>query len=89
MIDTVDKCSYLGLVSNYNAKFKIAKLHLYHKGCRAMFALLKRAINLSLQMDIMFKLFNVLGKPVVLNGAEVYGSEKCDKLERLKLRFSN
>ena len=35
----------------------------------------------------MLKLFNVLVKPVVLYGAEVWGSEKCDILERLQLRF--
>ena len=38
-------------------------------------------------MDIMLKLFNVLVKPVVLYGAEVWGSEKCDILERFQLRF--
>ena len=47
-----------------------------------MFALLKKSRNLSLPMDIMLKLFNVLVKPVVLYGAEVWGSEKCDILER-------
>ena len=52
-----------------------------------MFALLKRSRNLSLPMDIMLKLLNVLVKPVVLYGAEVWGSEKCDILERLQLRF--
>ena len=35
----------------------------------------------------MLKLFNVLVKPVVLYRAEVWGSEKCDILERLQLRF--
>ena len=47
-IDTVDEYNYLGLVFNYNAKFKIAKSHLYQKGCRAMFALLKKSRKLSL-----------------------------------------
>ena len=35
----------------------------------------------------MLKLLNVLVKPVVLYRAEVWGSEKCDILERLQLRF--
>ena len=87
ILDTVEEYNYLGLVFNYNAKFKIAKSHLYQKGCRAMFALLNKSRNLSLPMDIMLKLFNVLVKPVVLYGAEVWGSEKCDILERLQLRF--
>ena len=52
-----------------------------------MFALLKKIRNLSLSMDIMLKRFNVVVKPVVLYGAEVWGSEKCDILERLQLIF--
>ena len=40
-LDIVDEYNYLGLVFNYNAKFKITKSHLYQKGCRAMFALRK------------------------------------------------
>ena len=71
ILDTVEEYNYLGLVFNYNAKFKIAKSHFYQKGCRAIFALLKRSRNLSLPMDIMLELFNVLVKPVVLYGAEV------------------
>ena len=41
ILDTVDEYNYLGLVINNNAKFKIAKLYFYQKGCRAMFSLLK------------------------------------------------
>ena len=52
-----------------------------------MFALFKRSRNLSLPMDIMLKLFNVLVKPIVLYEAEVWGSKNCDILERLQLRF--
>ena len=87
ILDTVEEYNYFGLIFNYNAKFKIAKSHLYQKGCRAMFSPLKKARNLSLPMDIMLQLFNVLVKPVVLYGAGVWGSEKCDILERLQLRF--
>ena len=43
ILDTVDEYNYLGLVFNYSAKFKIAKAHLYQKGCRAMFSLLKKS----------------------------------------------
>ena len=76
ILDTVEEYNYLGLVFNYNAKFKIAKSHLYQKGCRAMSALPKKSRNLSLPMDIMLKLFNVLVKPVVLYGAEVWCCKK-------------
>ena len=38
-------------------------------------------------MDMMLNFFNVLVKPVVLYGAELWGSRKCDILERLQLRL--
>ena len=50
-----------------------------------MFALFKRARKRFLRMDIMLKLFNVLVKPVVLYGAEVWDSEKCAILKSLYL----
>ena len=37
------------------------------------------------QKSIPMELFNV--KPVVLHGADVWGSEQCDILKRLQLRF--
>ena len=52
-----------------------------------MFALLERARKRFPRMDIMLKLFNVLVKPVVMYGAEVWDSEKCDILKRYELRF--
>ena len=53
IFDTKDEYNYLGLVFNFNAKVKIAKSHLNKKGCKAMFYLLKKAINLSLPLYIM------------------------------------
>ena len=89
ILDTVDEYNYLGLVFNYNAKFKIAKSHLYQKGCRAMFSLLKKARNLSFPLDIMLKLFNVIVKPVVLYGAEVWAAKTVTYLKDSSLDFEN
>ena len=48
ILDTVEGYNFLGLIFNCNAEFEIAKSHLYQKGCRAMFALLEKTGNLSL-----------------------------------------
>ena len=72
-LDVVNDYNYLGVTFNFNAKFNVAKQSLYQKGCRAMFALLKRMKSLSLPPDIALKLFDTLVKPVVLYGAEVCG----------------
>ena len=60
---------------------------IYFRRDAELFSLLKKARNLSFPLDIMLKLFNVIVKPVVLYGAEVWGSENCDILGRLQLRF--
>ena len=86
-LDVVNDYNYLGVTFNFNAKFNVAKQSLYQKGCRAMFALLKRIKSLSLPPDIALKLFDTLVKPVVLYGAEVWGSENCDIVNKVKLRF--
>ena len=67
-LDVVNDYNYLGVTFNFNAKFNVAKQSLYQKGCRAMFAQLKRIKSLSLPPDIALKLFDTLVKPVVLYG---------------------
>ena len=54
-----------------------------------MFALLKRIKSLSLPPDIALKLFDTLVKPVVLYGAEVWGCENCDIVNKVKSTCSN
>ena len=56
--DVVNDYNYLGVTFNFNAKFNVAKQSLYQKGCRAMFALLKRIKSLSPPPDIALKLFD-------------------------------
>ena len=86
-LDVVNDYNYLGVTSNFSAKFNVAKQSLYQKGCRAMFALLKRHKSLSLPPDIALKLFDTLVKPVLLYGAEVWGCENSDIVNKVKLRF--
>ena len=43
IFDTVNE--YLGLVLNHNAKYKIAKSHLYQKGCRALLQKKQKCIS--------------------------------------------
>ena len=54
-----------------------------------MFALLKRGRNLSLPMDIKFKLFNVLVMPVVLYGLKYGAAKNVPYLKDSSLDFFN
>ena len=86
-IEVVSDYQYLGLTFNYNGKFNKAKTKLYEKGNRAMFSLLKKARKMLLPLDILVKLFNTLVKSLLLYGAEIWGDENNDVLEKLQLRF--
>jgi hypothetical protein len=46
-----------------------------------MFALLSKAGNLHLPVDITCNLFDILVLPILLYGCEVWGIENCDQVE--------
>ena len=78
---------YLGILSNYNGSFKVAQKELYDKGTKAMFSLIGKCRKLDLPIDIQIKLFNSLVKPIVLYGAEVWGSQNTYLCDQLQLRI--
>ena len=86
-LDVVDHYKYLGLKVYFNGKSTVAKKELYDKGNRAMFSLLRKSRQLQLPIDIQLQLFDVLVKPVLLYGCEVWAHEGTDILEKLHLRF--
>ena len=86
-LDVVDHYKYLGLNFNFNGKFTVDKKELYEKCNRAMFSLLRKSRQLQLPIDIQLQLFDVLVKPVLLYGCEVWAHEGTDILEKLHLRF--
>ena len=86
-LDVFDHYKYLGLNCNFDGKFTVAKKELYDKGNRAMFSLLHKSRQLRLPIDIQLKLLDVLVKPVLLYGCEVWAYEDTDILEKLHLKF--
>ena len=86
-LEVVGQYKYLGLIFNYNGKFTEAKKQLVVKGNRAMFLLLRKCRQLQLPIDIQLELFDILVKPVLLYGCEVWASESADIIEKIHLRF--
>ena len=60
---------------------------LHDRGNRAMFALMQRARTLSLPIDVNLKLFHSLVASVLLYGAEVWGEERSEIIEKVHLKF--
>ena len=86
-LDIVYSYKYLGVHFNYNGKFTLAENDLCCKRSRAMFSLLRKCKQLQLPIDIQLQLFDVLVKPVVLYGCEVWAHEGTEVVEKLHLRF--
>ena len=80
----VGQYKYLGPILNYNGKFTEAKKQL---GNRAMFLLLRKCGQLQLPVDIQLKLFDILVKPILVYGCEVWATESVDIIKKMHLRF--
>ena len=82
-----DSYKYLGIIFNYNGKFRVTKEDFLLGGKRAMFALITKARKLHLPIDVQLELFDAVVTPVVLYGSEIWGYEGCETLEKLHLQF--
>ena len=54
-----------------------------------MFSLLKKIRTVDLPLDLQLKLFDKMIKPILLNGAEIWGFGNCDVIERIHLKLLN
>ena len=82
-----DSYKYLGIIFNYNGKFRVAKQDLLLRGKRAMFSLTTKARKLIDLIDVQLELFDAVVTPVVLYGSEIWCYEGCEILEKLHLQF--
>ena len=86
-LEVVYKYDYLGITLNFNGAFKLAIKKMYDTASRAMFALLKKARSLNLDIDTQLHLFDSTVLPILLYGCEVWGFSNIDMVEKLHLRF--
>ena len=86
-IDITWDYKYLGVVFNYNNKFNKAIKAQYTSAMRAMFALIRKARQLDLPLDIQLDLFDKCVLPVLLYGSEIWAFENLSLCEKLQLKF--
>jgi hypothetical protein len=72
---------------NFNGKYKKAINKNISHARKAMFALLTKATNLHLPIDITLSLFDSLVLPILLYGCEIWGFENCDQIEVFYRKF--
>jgi hypothetical protein len=66
VVDVIFDYAYLGIVFNYNGKFKKAKSKLVDMANKAMFSLIRKIRSLSLPVDMSLDLFDKLVVPILL-----------------------
>lgn len=80
-LEVVNEYLYLGIVFNYNGKFRLAINKRNQNANRAKFSLTAKAKRLKLTPGTVFELFNCTILPVLTYGCEVWGWENIEQLE--------
>jgi hypothetical protein len=86
-LTVVDEFQYLGTIFSRKGNFGRSKARLVQQARKAMFYVLRKARKLSLPIDILLQLFDVMVAPILLYGAEVWGYEKNDISETLHIIY--
>ncbi len=87
ILDRVEEYCYLGVIFQWNGKFSMAKKAAHDKATRAMYSIIQKGRKFNLPIPIMFKLFDACVLPILLYGAEVWGFENTELVERVHTKF--
>lgn len=87
LLDVVDSMKYLGVTFKFNNNFNACLTNLHDQSQKAMYALLGRASKLNLDICTQIELFDKMVAPICTYGCEVWGSEKCDTIEKVHVKF--
>jgi exonuclease III len=87
-LEVVGQYTYLGIIFNFNGKFKNAIERLENQATKAMYALLHKARKLCLPVDIQIQLFEAMIKPIILYGSEVWGYQSLKRSRESFLKIS-
>ena len=87
-LEVVDDYTYLGVIFNFNGKFKKAIDTQILAAQRALFVLQKKAKKLKLSIDIQIELFDRTILPILLYGSEIWGySSYTEQIEIFYRKF--
>ena len=86
-IEVVADYKYLGLLFNYNGRFRKGELELKETATRAMYSLISKCRKFDLPVDLQLELFNATVLPILTYACEVWGYHIAKELEYMYMRF--
>jgi len=86
-IDLEDEFRYLGVIFNYNGSFTKCRKVLSESATRALFFVLKKSQEFSLDVGVCMQLFDSMVKPILTFSSEIWGFENLKIIERVQLMF--
>ncbi len=86
-VKAVNDYEYLGILFNYNGRFRKGELELVRKATRALDSLIGTSRKLDLPFDIQIDLFNTMAVPVLNFRCEIWGDNIIREIELLHLKF--
>ena len=86
-IEVVEDYKYLGILFNYNGRFRKGELELKEQATRAMYSLIGKCRKFDMPVDMQMELFNTMVLPILTYGSEIWGHSIVRELELLHLKF--
>ena len=86
-VEVVSEYTYLGIFMSCNGNMSKNIARLKNLESRAMFAIIKKARRLNLDVDVQLHLFDTMVLPIALYGSEIWGHVNFEMIERLHLQF--
>ena len=83
-LEIVKEFKYLGVIFKNNGRFTCAVKHIKAQGNKAMRYVLWKTKSTDMPIDIKFKLYDTLVRPILLYGAEIWGFENSAILEKVE-----
>ncbi|KAL5013090.1 hypothetical protein ScPMuIL_011641 [Solemya velum] len=77
-LEITDTYPYLGILFNCNGKYNKTQTKLVDQAQKALFSIYTKIKNVSLSIDVQFKLFDALVSPILLYSSEVWGYENAN-----------
>ena len=71
-IEATSEYKYLGMLFNYNGRFRNGQLELKNRASRAMYSLIGKCRKHDLPIDLQLELFNIIVMPVMTYACEIW-----------------